>query len=178
MNSNENSRSLSLRTVAIVASAGVGALLLSAVVALWTTPSVAVAPESSFSKGAASGPGIEVAPEATPEPTPNVESGLYPDCEAVWVALSRPITANDEGFPESSPNKFDLDSDGIGCEDDPRTEADESEIDWQAIWVKTEGNARDFGLWAADELGNLWGEVAPWLSNTLDRASELINPNR
>lgn len=111
-------------------------------------------------------------PTITAEPSPTPEataSALYEDCTAVWEALGRPITADDEGFPESSPNQFDLDSDGIGCEDNPATPEDESQIDWQAIWDKTKGNAKEFGEWAGPQLKDFWdGLLAPSLNNAWD----------
>lgn len=112
-------------------------------------------------------------PTITPEPSPTPEAtafALYADCSAVWEALGRPITKADEGFPQESPNAFDLDSDGIGCEDNPATVEDESQIDWQAIWSKTKGNAKEFGEWAGPQLKDFWrGILVPSLTNTWDQ---------
>lgn len=175
MNLTEGSRFFSLKTVAIIASAVVVILLLAlgisalnsggktrAVDTPSPTPEVTVTPEPEFT------------PEPEPEVTPTAD--IYEDCLAVWDALGRPITADDEGFPETSPNKFDLDSDGIGCEDNPATtDVDESEIDWQSIWDRTKGNAKEFGRWAARELDDLWDKIAPWLGNTFDRVGNFFD---
>lgn len=117
-------------------------------------------------------------PTITAEPSPTSEataSALYPDCEAVWKSLGRPITADDEGFPAVSPNQFDLDADGVGCEDNPATPEDESAIDWQSIWEKTKGNAEEFGEWAGPQLKNLWdGFFVPSLNNAWDTLKERL----
>jgi len=117
------------------------------------------------------------APEPTvePEPEPTIPTVVYEDCSQVWEELGRPITNEDEGYPATTPNKFDLDSDGIGCEDNPATEEDESSIDWKAIWDKTKHNAKDFGNWASDELENLWRDISPWLKETASRAVDFWN---
>lgn len=123
---------------------------------------------------------VTVTPEPTitaePSPTPEATtSALYRDCAAVWEALGRPITADDEGFPAVSPNQFDLDADGVGCEDNPATSEDESTIDWQSIWEKTKGNAEKFGEWSGPKLKELWdGLLAPSLSNAWDNIKERL----
>lgn len=114
------------------------------------------------------------APEPIEEPEPRVIEEptteiYYEDCQAVWDNLGRPITSGDEGFPQENPNRFDLDSDGIGCEDNPATPEDEGDIDWKAIWEQTKGNAEEFGDWAGPKLKELWSEVAPGVSNTWEQ---------
>lgn len=57
-----------------------------------------------------------VAPAPVPEPAPSVS---YANCTDVWNRLGRPIYPSDPGYT-SGPRKLDGNSDGVGCESDPR----------------------------------------------------------
>jgi len=161
-----------LRNVAILASVFTGVVLL-------------VALGSIFSPKPAEAPTI-TAPPVVETPLPSetpaeveVNAPLYADCTAVWVALERPITEADEGYPDTKPNLFDGDSDGIGCEDNPATEEDESQIDWKAIWDETKGNAEQFGDWAGPKLKNFWEEFgAPTLGDVWDETKNIFGLTR
>lgn len=105
----------------------------------------------------------------TPSPSPTPSTEPYKDCDEVWDELGRPITSDDEGFPESSPNEFDLDSDGIGCEDDPNTpDIDESEIDWESIWSRTKENGQEFGDYVGPKLKSFWADYGDPAVGTLE----------
>jgi hypothetical protein len=160
---------LSVKVLAWIAAGLAVVLIFTAIVASTTKK---LEPLPTITVTATPEPTITPEPSPTPDPTISV---LYADCAAVWDALERPITKDDEGFPESSPNAFDLDADGIGCEDNPSTPEDESQIDWQAIWDKTKGNAEEFGDWAGPKLKDFWdGILAPSLTNTWDQIKERL----
>lgn len=54
-------------------------------------------------------------PAQAPAPAP-AATPYYKNCTAVWNAIERPITIADPGYA----SRHDSDSDGIGCERDPR----------------------------------------------------------
>lgn len=56
------------------------------------------------------------APAPAPAPAPTTS---YKNCTDVWNRLGRQITPSDPGYT-SGPGKLDGDSDGVGCEKDPR----------------------------------------------------------
>lgn len=147
---------LTVKNLSVIA-ATLAVLLI--VVALWGNASKAPEPPEIVI--------VTVEPQSveTPEPTATVSSTVYQDCAEVWAELGRPITADDDGFPKTMPNKFDLDSNGIGCEDNPATAEDESSIDWEAVWQRTKDNAEDFGDWAGPKLESFWDKT---LEPTID----------
>lgn len=158
-----------IKTVAIIASAA--ALLLVVSVVVGVVNGGKRNPEPKAKTPVSATPTPETTP--TPSPTPKADD-LYADCDAVWAALGRPITSADPGFPATEPNKFDLDSDGIGCEDNPATPEDESSIDWHSIWSKTKHNTKEFGKWSSAELDQLWEKASPGLKNTWDKIKDAI----
>lgn len=161
----------SVKVLAWIA-AGLALILIFVAIADANSKSADLLPTPTAAGIATPEPTITVEPSPTPEAT---AFALYPDCEAVWKSLGRPITADDEGFPAVSPNQFDLDADGIGCEDNPATPEDESAIDWQSIWEKTKGNAKEFGEWAGPQLNDLWdGLFIPSLNNAWDTLNERL----
>jgi len=112
-------------------------------------------------------PKFEETIKPSPEVTLPVE--IYADCDAVWDELGRPITREDDGFPEPSPNKFDLDADGIGCEDDPNTsDVDESKTDWESIWIRTKENGENFGDYVKPKLKDFWEDYGNPAVDTLE----------
>ncbi len=163
------------KTLAIVAGALTVILLIFGAFALGQNQRTNQTPEPSVSEPQATEE-PSVAPEpspAIPSPTPTEEPVSYSDCAAVWEALGRPITSADPGYPAEQPNILDLDSDGIGCEDNPLTGEDESQIDWASIWEKTKGNAEDFGDWVAPQLKELWGIVSPSVNETWGQLKDM-----
>lgn len=162
---------LSVKVLAWIA-AGLALVLIFVAIVAANSKSSEPVPTPTITVTATPEPTITAEPSPTPEAT---ASALYPDCVAVWEALGRPIIADDEGFPTASPNQFDLDADGVGCEDNPSTPEDESEIDWQSIWEKTKGNAKEFGEWAGPQLKDLWdGLLVPSLNNAWDTIKERL----
>lgn len=55
---------------------------------------------------------------APPEPEPEQKTS-YANCREVWDVLGRPIYPSDPGYT-AGPRKLDGNSDGVGCEQDPR----------------------------------------------------------
>lgn len=99
-------------------------------------------------------PASEVAEEATRAPEVTVEERLYVTCYDVWDALDRPIFKEDEGYYFD----FDLDQDGIGCEDNPYTEEDEAKVNWGAIREKLRQSLVDFNDWSTPKVKQIWEE--------------------
>ena len=66
-------------------------------------------------------------PAPAPAPAPATKQAVapapsgayYANCTAVWNALGRPIYPSDPGYT-AGPRKLDGNSDGVGCEKDPR----------------------------------------------------------
>lgn len=164
---------LTVKTLA--ASAVVVSLLIVAVVFLTDSSSSMNAGSSSFTSSEApsvAGPS-SAAPATTEEPAIPASDNLYDSCAEVWQALGRPLTEQDEGYPDFKPNVFDGDSDGIGCEDNPLTEQNEASIDWSAVWEQTQGNAQEFGQWAAPKLKDFWQTVAvPGVANVWEQLQD------
>ncbi len=161
--------------IAIIASAFTGLVLIVAISSLLSPkPVVETTPVPSVST-----PVETVTPEPTVTPEVVEVTPLYADCTEVWAALGRPITEADEGYPATKPNIFDADSDGIGCEDNPSTPEDESQIDWQAIWAETKGNAKEFGEWAGPKLKNFWEDfAAPTLDDVWNETKNIFGITR
>ncbi len=159
---------LTIKTVAILASVATVIVFLFAI----------SSQGANHTSKPSSAPTVTASP--TPESTPNVteKTPLYANCAEVWKALGRPITKDDPGFPTTTPNNLDVDSDGIGCEDDPSTKENEASIDWKSIWNETKGNARDFANSASKHLQSFWSNYgAPSLGGVWDSAKQIFGGN-